>query len=57
MVGYAGSPICIVHAHMTVTRSKVKVNVTELLASEVPKIALFYVYLQRHFGVKLKTDG
>jgi len=26
MVGYAGSPICIVHADMTLTRSKVKVK-------------------------------
>ena len=26
-------------------------------ASEVPKIALFYVYLLRHFGMEQKTDG
>jgi len=25
--------------------------------SEVPEIALFYVYLLCHFGVELKTDG
>ena len=31
MVGNAGSPICIVHADMTLTWSKVKVKVTDLL--------------------------
>jgi len=25
--------------------------------SEVPQIALFYVYLLRHFGMELKIDG
>jgi len=25
--------------------------------SEVPKIALFYLYLLRNFGVELKNDG
>ena len=29
MVGYAGSPICIVDADMTLTQSKVKVRVTQ----------------------------
>jgi len=36
MVGYAGSPIRIVHADMTFTRSKVKVKVT-------PGPFIFYV--------------
>ena len=31
VVGHAGSPTGIVHADMTLTRSKVKVKVTELL--------------------------
>jgi len=31
-------------------------SVSRSLTSEFPKIALFYVYLLRHFGVKLKTD-
>jgi len=31
MVGHAGSPTCIVHGDMTLTRSKVMVKVTGLL--------------------------
>jgi len=31
MVRYAGSPVCILHADMTLTRSKVNVNVRGLL--------------------------
>ena len=31
MVGYAGSPTCTVHVDLTLTRSKVNVNVTGLL--------------------------
>jgi len=31
MVGHAGNPTAIVHADVTLTRSKVKVKVTELL--------------------------
>jgi len=50
------SPISIVHTSMTLTRSKVKVNVTELLNfRKLPKIALFTYYL--HFAVEVKTDG
>jgi len=38
----------------TVTRSKVKIKVTELLKF---RKLFFLVYLLRHFGVDLKTDG
>ena len=31
MVGFAGSPICIVHVDLTLTGSKVKIKVIELL--------------------------
>jgi len=56
MVGHVGSPTCIVHADMTLTWSKVKV--TGLLNFwKLRKIALFYVYLLRHFAVELKTEG
>jgi len=46
-------------ADMTLNRSKVKVKVkvTGLLNfRKLPKIALFYVYLLRHFEVQVKTD-
>jgi len=51
---------------MTSIRSKGNVKVLDVAlgsdrgghgASEVPKIALFQVYLLRHSGVELKTDG
>ena len=48
-----GRPRPDMHTRVISTRSKVKVKVTELL--NVPKVALFYVYLLRHFGGKLKT--
>jgi len=41
---------------MTLTTSKVKV-MGLLKFRNLPKIALFYVYLLCHFGVELKTDG
>ena len=56
MVGHAHSPTRIVHVDVTLTRSKVKV--TAFLKFRIlQKIALFWVYLLRHFGVELKTDG
>ena len=55
MVGRTGSPTRFVHVDMTFTRSKVKVKLTGLLKLwKLPKIALFYVYLLRHFGMELK---
>jgi len=58
MVGHAGSPTGIVHADMTLTQSKVKVKVTGLLKfRKLPKIALSYVCLLRHFNMELKSDG
>jgi len=43
---------------MTLTQSKVKLKVTGLPKfRKLPKIALFYVYLLRHFGVQLKSLG
>jgi len=48
----------IVYVNMTLTRSKVKVKITGLLKfQKSPNIALFYVYLLRHFGVQLKNYG
>jgi len=56
MVGQAGSSTYIVHADMTLTRSKFKIIVTGLINfRKLQKIALFYVYLLRHFRVELKT--
>jgi len=56
MVGQAGSPTRTVYVGMTLTRSKIKV--TELLnVRKLPKPALYYDYLLRHFRVELKTDG
>jgi len=58
MVGHAGSTTGIVHADMTLARSKVKVKVMEHLNfQQLPKTAHFEVYLLRHFRVQLKTDG
>ena len=60
MVRYAGSPVCIVHADVTLTRCKVKVKVKvtdHLNFWQLPITARFYVYLLRHFHVELKTDG
>jgi len=58
MVRHVGNPTCVVHADMTLIQSKVKIKVTGFLTfRKLPKIALFYVYLLRHFGMKLKTDG
>jgi len=56
-VGHAGSPARIVYADMTLTTSKVKLKLTGLLNfQKLWKIALFYVYLLRHFAVVLTTD-
>ena len=52
--GWAG----IVYVDVTLTRYKVKVKVTGLLNfRKLPKIALLYVYLLRHFGVELKSQN
>ena len=57
MVGHdAGSTTRIVHVDTTLTRSKVKV-MGLLKFRKLPKIALSWVYLLRHFGMKLKTYG
>jgi len=58
MVGQAASTTGIVHADMTLTRSKVKVKVTEHSNfRQLPITAHFYVCLLRHFRVQLKPDG
>jgi len=58
MVGHARSPMRTVYVDMTLTRSKVKVKVTDHLNfSQLPITARFYDYLLRHFHVELKTDG
>ena len=41
MVGYAGSPICTVHDDMTLTRSKVKVNVRAMTTDPLWGLLLF----------------
>ena len=41
MVMYAGSPICSVHADMTLTQSKVKINVRAITTA--PVLGPFYV--------------
>jgi len=64
MVGHAvivltinGAPAPRQSKHVDITRSKVKVKVTGLLNfRKLTKIALFWVYLLRHFDVELKTD-
>jgi len=58
MLGYASSAICTVYVDVTLTRSKVKVKVTDHLNfPQLPIKAHFQVYLLRHFRVELKTDG
>ena len=63
MVGHAASPIRTVYVDVTLTRSKVKVKITEHLNfQQLPITAHFHVYLLRHFRVELirveiKTDG
>jgi len=56
MVGHAGSTTGIVHADVTLTRSKVKVT-EHLNFWQLPITAHFYIYLLRHFRVQLKPDG
>jgi len=57
VLGHA-SPIRTVYVGVTLTRSKVKVNVTDHLNfRQLPINAHFQVYLLRHFRVELKTDG
>jgi len=53
-VTWSGMLAVIVHADVILTRSKVTRPVRPL---ERTKVGLFYVYLLRHFGVQLKTDG
>ena len=56
--GHAGSPTRTVYVDMTLTRSMMKVKVTEYLNfRQLPITAHFQVYLLRHFRVQLKTDG
>jgi len=50
-----GRPQPDMHTSVTLTRSNVKVKVTGLL--KFREIALFYVYLLRHFGMELRSDG
>jgi len=58
MVRHAGSPSHTVYVDMTLTRSNVKVKVTEHLNfQQLPINAHFQVYHLRHFRVQLKTDG
>jgi len=58
MVRHACSPVCTVYADVTLTRSMVKVKVTEHLNfRQLPINAHFHVYVPRHFRVELKTDG
>jgi len=57
MVGHTGSPTYTVYANVTLTRSKVKVKVTQHLnVRQLPITAHFQVHLLRHFCVELKTD-
>jgi len=58
MVGHAGIATRTVYVGMTLTRSKIKVKVTEHLNfQKLPITAHLYVYPLRHFPVELKTDG
>jgi len=58
VVGRAGSPTCTVYVDVTLTRSKVKVKVTDHLNFRQLAINVhFHVYLLRHFCMELKTDG
>ena len=55
---HAGSPTRTVYVDVILTRSKVKVYVTDHLNfRQLPINAHFQVYLLRHFCVELKTDG
>jgi len=57
MVGHASSTIRTVYVDVTLTRSKVKVKVTEHLNFlQFPITAHFQDYLLRHVRVELKTD-
>jgi len=57
-LGNAASRTRTVYVDVTLTRSKVKVKVTEHLNfRQLPITARFYVYLLRHFAAQLKTDG
>ena len=63
MLQSRGSPTYTAYVDMTLTRSKVKVKVTDrvkvteyLNFRQLPITAHFYVYLLRHFRVQLKTD-
>ena len=52
------SPTRTRYVDVTLSRSKVKVKVTEHLNfQKLPIIAHFYVCLLRHFCVELKADG
>jgi len=58
VLGHAGSPTRTVYVDVTLTRSKVKVKVTDHLNfRQLPINAHFQVYLLRHFRVELKNDG
>jgi len=58
MVGQAGSPTRNVYVDVTLTRSKVKVKVTDYFNfPQLPIAAHFQAYLLRYFRVELKTDG
>jgi len=54
MVGDAGSPMCIAHTDMN---DLFQDQGQGHWSSEVPKIALFYVYLVRYFGGRTKLVG
>jgi len=58
MLGHGGSTARTVYVDMTLTRSKVKVKVTQHLNfRQLPIAAHFQAYLLRRFRVDLKTDG
>ena len=57
MLGRASSPTRSVYVDVTLTRSKVKVKVTDHLNfRQLPIAAHFQAYLLRYFRVELKTD-
>jgi len=56
VVGHAASPTRTVYVDMTLTPSKVKV-MEHLNFRQLPINTHLYVYLFRHFHVKLKIDG
>jgi len=49
VVGYAGSPTRTVYVGVTLTRSKVKVNITGLLISEAVLLSAFHKVYWLHF--------